>query len=47
MKGYTDESQFSPRISLVWQPDKATALHIGYARYFDPPQLLNISAAAT
>ncbi|MEI9998859.1 MAG: TonB-dependent receptor [Verrucomicrobiota bacterium] len=47
VKGYTDESQFSPRISLVWQPDKATALHIGYARYFDPPQLLNISAAAT
>ena len=43
VKGYTDESQLSPRISFVYQFDKDTAAHAGYARYFDPPQLLNIS----
>jgi len=44
VKGYTDESQFSPRINAVYQVDKNTAIHAGYARYFDPPQLLNISS---
>ena len=43
-KGYTDQSAFSPRINAVYQVDKDTALHAGYARYFDPPQLLNISS---
>jgi outer membrane receptor protein involved in Fe transport len=43
VKGYTDESQFSPRINAVYQVDKNTAIHAGYARYFDPPQLLNVS----
>jgi hypothetical protein len=45
VKAYTNESQFSPRINAVYQVDKATALHAGYARYFDPPQLLNISSS--
>ena len=44
VKGYTDQSAFSPRINAVYQVDKATAVHAGYARYFDPPQLLNISS---
>jgi outer membrane receptor protein involved in Fe transport len=44
VKGYTDESQFSPRINAVYQVDKDTAIHAGYARYFDPPQLLNVSS---
>ena len=44
VKAYTDESQFSPRINAVYQVDKNTAIHAGYARYFDPPQLLNISS---
>jgi outer membrane receptor protein involved in Fe transport len=44
VKAYTNESQFSPRINAVYQVDKATAVHAGYARYFDPPQLLNISS---
>jgi len=43
-KAYTDESQFSPRICLSYQMDKNTAFHAGYARYFDPPQLLNVSS---
>lgn len=33
-----DERAFSPRINLVWTPDKATTLHLGYARYFSPPR---------
>ncbi len=44
VKGYTDESQLSPRINAVYQFDKDTAVHAGYARYFDPPQLLNVSS---
>jgi hypothetical protein len=43
VKGYTDESQLSPRINAVYQVDKDTAIHGGYARYFDPPQLLNVA----
>jgi outer membrane receptor protein involved in Fe transport len=34
---YTHENQISPRVNLVWQPDKTTTLHAGYARYFTPP----------
>lgn len=34
------ESQFSPRVGLVWKPDNATTLHAGYARYFTPPPLI-------
>ncbi len=36
------ESQLSPRIGLVWTPDSATTLHLGYARYFTPPPLVLI-----
>ena len=43
VKAYTNESQFSPRINAVYQIDNDTTLHAGYARYFDPPQLLNVS----
>jgi hypothetical protein len=35
----TDENQLSPRINLVYEPFKGTALHAGYARYFTPPPL--------
>jgi hypothetical protein len=44
VKGYTDESQLSPRVTFVFEIDGATTAHAGYARYFDPPQLLNVSA---
>ncbi|MDD5260757.1 MAG: TonB-dependent receptor [Methylacidiphilales bacterium] len=43
VEAYTDENQLSPRINAVYQVDKNTAFHAGYARYFDPPQLMNIS----
>lgn len=38
-RGDTQESQVSPRASLVWIPRKGTSLHIGYARNFTPPPL--------
>ncbi|MEJ0048343.1 MAG: TonB-dependent receptor [Rhodospirillales bacterium] len=34
---FTHESQFSPRVNLVWQPLAGTTLHAGYAHYFTPP----------
>lgn len=46
VKAYTNESQFSPRINAVYQVDNNTAIHAGYARYFNPPQLLNVSPAS-
>jgi outer membrane receptor protein involved in Fe transport len=45
VKAYTDESAWSPRINAVYQIDTATAVHGGWARYFDTPDLLNISPA--
>ena len=39
------ESQFSPRVNLVWQMDGATSLHAGYSRYFMPPTLQYIHPA--
>jgi outer membrane receptor protein involved in Fe transport len=40
---YVHESQLSPRISAVDQASDSTAFHAGYARYFIPPPLENIS----
>jgi outer membrane receptor protein involved in Fe transport len=34
---YRTESQFSPRVNMVWEPATRTAIHLGYARYFSPP----------
>ena len=34
---YTREKQLSPRVNMVWLPNKATTFHIGYARNFTPP----------
>jgi outer membrane receptor protein involved in Fe transport len=34
---FTHESQVSPRVNLVWQPARGTALHAGYSHYFTPP----------
>ena len=31
-------NQLSPRVSLVYKPVDDTTFHIGYARYFTPPQ---------
>ncbi len=37
------ESQFSPRLNIVYTPWKSTTFHAGYARYFTPPPLENVS----
>ena len=34
---YTNGTQLSPRLNVVWKPTATTTLHIGYARYFVPP----------
>ena len=34
---FTQESQVSPRVNVVWKPTGTTTLHAGYARYFVPP----------
>jgi len=39
------ESQLSPRVNLIYQAADSTTLHAGYARYFTPPPLENISAS--
>ena len=38
MVQYVNANQFSPRISLTYQPFDGTTFHAGYARYFTPPQ---------
>jgi hypothetical protein len=40
---FVDENQLSPRINIVYQPFKGTTFHAGYARYFTPPPLENVS----
>jgi outer membrane receptor for ferrienterochelin and colicin len=42
---FVDENQLSPRINIVYEPFKGTAFHAGYARYFTPPPLENVSQA--
>jgi outer membrane receptor protein involved in Fe transport len=39
------ENQFSPRVNLIYRPTNATTIHAGYARYFTPPPLENVSSA--
>ena len=34
---YRSQDQFSPRVNLVWKPLGDTTVHVGYARYFNPP----------
>ncbi len=38
-RGYTNESQLSPRVNVVYRIDNRTTFHAGYARYFTPPPL--------
>jgi outer membrane receptor protein involved in Fe transport len=35
---FVDANQLSPRVSVVYKPADETTFHIGYARYFTPPQ---------
>jgi outer membrane receptor for ferrienterochelin and colicin len=41
---FDNEHQLSPRINFILQPTKSTTLHAGYARYFTPPPVENVSA---
>jgi outer membrane receptor protein involved in Fe transport len=41
---FTQESQPSPRINLVWKPTATTTMTLGYARYFVPPPFELVSA---
>jgi outer membrane receptor protein involved in Fe transport len=34
---FTNETQLSPRLNVVWKPTKTTTVHVGYSRYFVPP----------
>jgi outer membrane receptor protein involved in Fe transport len=34
---FTNETQASPRVNVVWKPTETTTVHAGYARYFVPP----------
>ncbi|HZP60353.1 MAG TPA: TonB-dependent receptor, partial [Opitutaceae bacterium] len=43
VNAYVHENQVSPRVSAVFQASPATELHAGYARYFIPPPLENVS----
>ena len=44
--GLSDENQISPRINMVWEPNSILSVYGGYARYFTPPPLANVSDAA-
>ena len=48
VRAYTHEQQLSPRLNLVYQPNKATSFHAGYARDFTPPpqELIGASTVA-
>ncbi|HTQ32129.1 MAG TPA: TonB-dependent receptor [Opitutaceae bacterium] len=43
VSAYVHENQVSPRVSAVLKASDATTLHAGYARYFIPPPLENVS----
>ena len=38
-----NEHQLSPRVNLIYQPTDSTTFHAGYARYFTPPPVENVS----
>ena len=40
---FDNENQLSPRVNLIYQPTDSTTLHAGYARYFTPPPVENVS----
>ncbi len=40
---FDDENQLSPRANLIYKPTQSTTMHIGYARYFTPPPVEDVS----
>lgn len=43
---FVNETQLSPRLNIVWKATKTTTFHAGYARYFTPPPVENISSGS-
>ncbi len=43
---FTNETQVSPRVNVVWKPTSTTTIHAGYARYFAPPPFELVSSAS-
>jgi outer membrane receptor protein involved in Fe transport len=43
--GFVSEWELSPRVNVVWTATPTTTVHAGYARYFTPPPLANVSTA--
>ncbi len=44
--GVASENQFSPRVNLVWEPTPEVTLRAGYARYFVPMPLNQVSISS-
>ena len=44
--GAVSENQLSPRVNVVWEPTPEITLRAGYARYFVPAPLNQVSVAA-
>jgi outer membrane receptor protein involved in Fe transport len=42
---FDKENQLSPRINFIYTPTDSTTLHAGYARYFTPPPVGNVSGS--
>jgi outer membrane receptor protein involved in Fe transport len=42
---FDKESQLSPRINFIYTPTDSTTLHAGYARYFTPPPVEDVSGS--
>jgi outer membrane receptor protein involved in Fe transport len=43
---FDDENQISPRINFIYTPTDSTTLHAGYARYFTPPPVEDVSGSS-
>jgi len=44
--GVTSENQISPRVNVVWEPTPEISLRAGYARYFVPAPLNQVSVTS-
>jgi opacity protein-like surface antigen/outer membrane receptor protein involved in Fe transport len=42
---FVDANQLSPRVNFTYKPFEGTAFHVGYARYFTPPVLVEAAPA--
>ncbi|MDB5358012.1 MAG: hypothetical protein JWN24_4465 [Phycisphaerales bacterium] len=43
---FDEEGQLSPRANVVWKIDELTTAHAGYARYFVPPPVQNLTSSS-